>query len=88
MWAFGAHFRPKIEIMAMVFSFQIPMRKIMLTESVVVGILGSPLLSGLPSSPGGPSKSFDLCNVFPKKKLGDGQHDDSGLRQLPSNPMF
>lgn len=56
MWAFGAHFRSKIEIMAMVFSFQIPMRKIMLTESVVVGILGSPLLWGLPPSPGGPEE--------------------------------
>lgn len=48
MWAFGAHFRSKVEIIAVVFSFQIPMGKIMLTESVMVGILRSLLLSVWP----------------------------------------
>lgn len=48
MWVLGAHFRSKIEIMAVVCSFQISMGKKMLTESVVVGILRSRLLSVWP----------------------------------------
>lgn len=48
MWVLGAHFRSKIEIMAVVCSFQIPMGKKILTDSVVVGLLRSPLLSVWP----------------------------------------